>query len=110
MNEKRINSEHNSQENRWSKNRNKFILSGLFITSFSIQLFITEYKFQQSIGSAIVQLICSWLLSFVAVQFANKYYNFSAIKWWIRLYALIIGASLISLVLFPDELGKMIEN
>jgi hypothetical protein len=105
-----MNNEHTRQPNVWQEHRNKFILSGLFLTSFIVQLFITEFKFQQSIGSAIAQLISSWLLSYVAVQFANKYYNFSAVKWWIRLYALMIGASLVALLLFPVELKTMMEN
>jgi hypothetical protein len=107
----RMNKEnHTSQPSVWQEHRNKFILSGLFLLSFIIHLLSTEFKFQQSIGSAIAQLIGSWLLSYVAVQFANKYYNFSTVNWWIRLYAFMVGASLIALIFFPDELQTMMEN
>jgi hypothetical protein len=75
------------------------IVVGLFVLSLSIQLISNGYEFKESIGQAIFILIASWLLSFVSVQFAKKYKDVNKTTWWIRLYAVMIAFSVISLLL-----------
>lgn len=76
--------------------RNNLIIGGLFISSFLIQLFLHDFRIAQSFFSAIFQVISSWILAFVFVQFRRKYYKTNLFPYWRNFYVIIIIMSIMA--------------
>ena len=86
----------------YKKHRNFIKFSGLFLISFAIQILVLKRPFDLSIGSSIVQLISSFLISLVLVQLYRKYHEASLIKWWIVSYIILMILSILALAIETD--------
>ncbi|RKD86556.1 hypothetical protein [Mangrovibacterium diazotrophicum] len=87
-----------TQEQR--KQRKKIIIGGLFLISFLVRLFLTDFELKPSFLTALVQLLASGILSLVFVQFRSKYFETDFENWWIGFFVTLLILSIISTVLF----------
>lgn len=78
--------------------------------SLLIQLYINDLQLVKSGGQAFFQLITSWLFSFVAMRFAPRYKDVTQVKWWIRLYSIMVIATLFGILFFKDEYLQMVNH
>jgi len=84
----------------YKNEKGKFIIGGLFLFSFIIQLIFTNFYLRKSFVSALFCFLASWILAFGYVQFRRKYYHDTKlIKYWVRWYIAIIIFSVISLLI-----------
>ena len=66
-----------------------YVLTGLFIVSFIIQFFLTQYDYSISLMIALFQLILSWIIAQLYFRFLNKQ-SYSQAGLWISWYLFTI--------------------
>lgn len=71
------------------------IVSVLYILSFLVLLFYTDFDVVLSFRYATIQLIVSWIIGYGFTQVYVKYQDTSYIKWWSLFYTLMVFGTLI---------------